>query len=143
MFEDAYGIDLHSTLVYRVMKKGRSETCKRRNDANDETFNDSSKFDNNDKDDKQAKKDRYSNCIALGKQLSSFAREDNKMFNMIMPELSKLVNKCALMAKNAECEQESTEDDDNNHEAEDEWNGTICDGSVREQPSKRAKTSLN
>lgn len=128
IFTDAYGIDLLGSLAYRVMKKGKSEATKDTNDNSNPSA---------DEDDDVTKKARYDRCIALGKQLSCFAREDVKIYDMVMPELAKLVNKCAQAANDSLYKKggddEEEEEDGEKFAMYDEW--------ISENPSKRARLS--
>jgi hypothetical protein len=131
IFKDAFnGMELTRPLVYRVMKKGRSETNNSNNDEKEGTS------DNDEGNDKEAKKERFEKCAALGRQIAALAREYPEIYSAVMPELTKLVNKCVPMGNESQNKRKSIDSDG----SEDEYNAMVYNEWVSENPpSKKAK----
>ena len=113
IFLEAYSLDLAHSLIYRVMKKSENGIRKKNDNEGDNDQAASGEEVN----DKQAKKERYDNCYALCKQISNFAQEDPKIYDMVTTQLSKLVNQCIDMENDLHnSNKRPTEDDEANNE---------------------------
>ena len=135
IFLEAYGLDLAQSLVYRVMKKSRDEVGKKKNEGD----NSNQAASDGEVNDKQAKRERYDNCISLCKQISNFAQEDPDIYDVVNTQLNKLVNKCIDMENGSHNSKKRPTDDD---QAVEEYSDTIYDEWESDgAPAKRARTS--